>query len=208
MLLREIGFDFNVVPSHADESFPGDTDVMQVPALLAKRKADAVAGDRREAIVLAADTVVILRGQILNKPLDRDDAIRMLSLLSGATHTVVTAVSLKSATDSRAFEDVTKVSFRTLSDKEIKSYVDNFSPLDKAGAYGAQECLPHLFNPCSGEERIFLASIGRTDLIGKSMNHDRVADRLEAITRLEGSYFTVMGLPIHLVYAHIKELNA
>jgi septum formation protein len=208
MLLREIGFDFNVLPSHVDESFPDDTNVMQVPALLAKRKADAVAGDHPEAVVLASDTVVILHGRILNKPVDRNDAIRMLGLLSGEAHTVVTAVNIKSEEGSRAFEDVTQVYFRTLSAEEISSYVDNFSPLDKAGAYGAQECLPPHFNPCSEEERTFLASIGRTDLIGKSMNHDRVADRLEAITRLDGSYFTVMGLPIHLVHAHLKELDA
>jgi septum formation protein len=208
MLLREIGFDFNVLPSHVDESFPDDTNVMQVPALLAKRKADAVAGDHPEAVVLASDTVVILHGRILNKPVDRNDAIRMLGLLSGEAHTVVTAVNIRSAEVSCAFEDVTQVHFRTLSAEEISSYVDNFSPLDKAGAYGAQECLPPHFNPCSEEERTFLASIGRTDLIGKSMNYDRVADRLEAITRLDGSYFTVMGLPIHLVYAHLKELDA
>jgi septum formation protein len=208
MLLREIGFDFNVLPSHVDESFPDDTNVMQVPALLAKRKADAVAGDHPEAVVLASDTVVILHGRILNKPVDRNDAIRMLGLLSGEAHTVVTAVNIRSAEVSCAFEDVTQVHFRTLSAEEISSYVDNFSPLDKAGAYGAQECLPPHFNPCSEEERTFLASIGRTDLIGKSMNYDRVADRLEAITRLDGSYFTVMGLPIHLVHAHLKELDA
>lgn len=208
MLLREIGFDFTVLPSHADESFPEDTSVMQVPALLARRKADAVGDRHPEAVVLASDTVVILGGRILNKPVDRDDAIRMLGLLSGATHTVVTAVNIKSAEKTQALEDVTHVTFRTLSREEIENYVDNFSPLDKAGAYGAQECLPPHYNPCSKEEQSFLASIGRTDLIRKSMNHDRVADRLEAITALDGSYFTVMGLPIHLVYAHLKDFNA
>jgi septum formation protein len=208
LLLHEIGFDFSVVPSHADESFSQETSVMQVPRLLAKRKADVVAEGNPGSIVLASDTIVILNGDILNKPVDRQDAIRMLGILSGATHTVITAVAISSNETHIEFEDITRVTFRKLLTKEIEGYVDNFSPLDKAGAYGAQECLPPHFNPCSQDERSFLAAIGKTSLIERSMNHDRVADRLEAITRLDGSYFTVMGLPIHLVYGHLKTFDA
>jgi septum formation protein len=208
MLLREIGFKFSVVPSHADESFPGDMDAMKVPALLAARKASVIAEDHPDAIVLASDTIVILDGDILNKPVDRSDAIRMLGLLSGATHTVVTAVDICSGGKHLAFDDVTRVTFKALTRAAIERYVDNFSPLDKAGAYGAQECLPTHFNPCSREEQEFLESIGRNDLVSKSMNHDQKADRLDAIARLEGSYFTVMGLPIHLVYRHMTAFRA
>jgi septum formation protein len=207
MLLREIGFEFSVVPSHADESFPFDMDVMKVPTLLAGKKAQVIAQDYPGSIVLASDTIVILDGQILNKPVDRNDAIKMLGMLSGATHTVVTAVVILGAGRHVAFDDVTKVTFKPLTRAGIEAYVDNFSPLDKAGAYGAQECLPIHFNPCSRAEQDFLESIGRTDLIQKSMNHELKADRLDAIHRLEGSYFTVMGLPIHLVYSHMGAFN-
>jgi septum formation protein len=208
LLLREIGFNFSVIPSHADESFSEHTAVADVPAMLAKRKAHAISSLHPDAIVLASDTIVILGKQILNKPLDRDDAIRMLSLLSGAVHTVVTAVEISAPGTSASFSDVTNVTFKVLQRRDIESYVDNFSPMDKAGAYGAQECLPAHFNPCSAEEIEFLQTIGRTDLIAKSMNHEHTRDRLDAIEKLEGSYFTVMGLPIHLVSAHLSRFNA
>jgi septum formation protein len=208
LLLREIGFNFLVIPSHADESFAVETPVEEVPAMLAKRKAAAVSSQHPQTIVLASDTVVILDGHILNKPIDRSDAIRMLGLLSGATHTVVTAVEICGPGNSVGFSDVTDVTFKPLERGDIELYVDNFSPLDKAGAYGAQECLPPHFNPCSPEEKNFLQTIGRMDLIAKSMNHEHARDRLDAIERLDGSYFTVMGLPIHLVHSHLTRFHA
>jgi septum formation protein len=208
MLLRHIGFQFSIVPSHADESFPPHLNPAQVPALLAQRKAEAIFIDHSESLVLASDTVVILGQRILNKPADRDDAIRMLNLLSGATHKVVTAVHLNGPDGlSKPFEDETLVTFSKLSPGAIERYVDQFQPFDKAGAYGAQECLPANFNPCSAIEMEFLRSIEKTDLVQSSMNTGEKA-RVEAIAKIDGSFFTVMGFPIHLVHSHLLPYRA
>lgn len=207
MLLREIGFHFSVLPSHADESFSDDINVTLVPALLARRKAEAVFVDNQDSIVLASDTVVIVDNNILNKPVDRADAIRMLKILSGITHTVITAVHLKGPGFSDRFEDVSRVTFRKVSDDAVANYVDVFRPFDKAGSYGAQECLPSGFNPCSDEEVRFLSSIGKSSLIEKSMN--RTAENsVPMINKIDGSFFTVMGLPIHLVYRSLSRFHA
>jgi septum formation protein len=208
MLLRQIGLTCSVVPSHADESFPADMPVTLVPALLAERKAATVFVEHPDSIVLASDTVVILGQVILNKPADRADAIRMIKLLSGETHTVITAVHLKGPGFADSFEDATRVTFRKLSPSSIEEYVDRFQPFDKAGAYGAQECLPAGFNPCSEEETRFLASIGKENLVAASMNNAKGQSHVEVIDRIDGSYFTVMGLPIHLVYRHLLPFNA
>lgn len=206
MLLRQIGFLFTVLPSHADESFPNDIHPALVPALLAKRKAEAVFIDHQDSVILASDTVVILDNAILNKPVDRADAIRMLTMLSGVTHTVITAVHLKGPGISDKFEDRSQVTFRKLSERSIGKYVDEYRPFDKAGAYGAQECLPPGVNPCSDEENEFLSSIHKTDLVEKSLNGPE--SRVEIIDSISGSFFTVMGLPIHLVYRHLAPFHA
>lgn len=208
MLLREIGFRCTIVPSHADESFPSDMNVALVPTLLAQRKAETVFADHQTSIVLASDTVVILGNMILNKPVDRADAIRMLNLLSNVTHKVITAVHIKGPDSSDSFEDATNVTFRKLSRPTIENYVDRFQPYDKAGAYGAQECLPAGFSPCSKEETEFLASIGKSSLVGDSMNTTHGSAGIEAIDKIDGSYFTVMGLPVHLVYRHLLPFHA
>jgi len=208
MLLRQIGFQFSIVPSHADESFPAHLNPDQVPALLAKRKAEAIFNDYPESLVVASDTVVILGSDILNKPADREDAIRMLKLLSGVTHKVITAVHLKGPDGlSNPFEDHTLVTFHKLNAASIERYVDQFKPYDKAGAYGAQECLPQNFNPCSTTEVEFLGSIEKSDLVHSSMNTDG-KDRVEAIAKIDGSFFTVMGFPIHLVHHHLLPYRA
>lgn len=102
------------------------------------------------------------------------------------------------------FSDNTNVTFRTLSNNDIEYYIDTFKPLDKAGAYGAQDCLPERFNPCSQEEINFLNSIGRSDLIEQTITQPATGKRITIIDHLEGSYFTVMGLPIHLVAQNLK----
>jgi septum formation protein len=206
MLLRQIGFLFSVIPSHADESFPDDMPPSEVPALLAKRKAEAVFINHPDSIILASDTIVILGNTILNKPADREDAIRMLKMLSSATHTVITAVYLKGPGIAENFEDTSRVTFRKLNEKSIEKYVDEFKPYDKAGAYGAQECLPPGINPCSDEEIGFLSSIGKTTLVEKSLNSPE--SRVEVIEAISGSFFTVMGLPIHLVYRYLTPFHA
>jgi septum formation protein len=198
--MREIGFSFAVRIPDIDESFPASMPAVDVPAYLAERKARVFEAELQNEIVVASDTVVILKNEILNKPVDKQDAIYMLGKLSGNTHTVVTAVCLLSKTNCICFSDHTQVTFRSLSLADIQFYIDQFKPLDKAGAYGAQDCLPKNFNPCSKEEIDFLQSVGRQNLIKQTITQPATSTRITIIDKIVGSYFTVMGLPIHLVY--------
>jgi septum formation protein len=169
--MKEAGFTFEVAHPDIDESFPADMLHEDVPSYLARKKARALLPLHPDKIILASDTVVILKHKILNKPQDRNEAIEMLSALSGHTHVVITAVCLLSTNKEECFDDRTEVTFRKISRQEIEFYVDNYKPFDKAGSYGAQ------------------------DWIG-----------LTAIEKINGSYFTVMGLPMHRVYERLKLL--
>ncbi len=168
-LMKEAGFTFRSHSPDIDESFPADLAIALVPKYLAEKKAKVFESVIHDEIVITSDTVVILGDEILNKPLNRKEAIDMLSKLSGHTHTVITAVCLFSKEKMDCFDDHTDVTFKSLTQEEIEYYVDNYKPYDKAGAYGAQ------------------------DWIG-----------LVAIEKIHGSYFTVMGMPMHLVYQHLK----
>lgn len=170
-LLREAGFNFSIQACDIDESFPPDMPAEAVAPWLARRKAHAAAHliqDRE--IVLAADSVVILDGVIYNKPADYADAFRMIRLLSGRQHTVITGVCLLAKEQEKTLAGVTKVWFAELSDEEIDYYIRTCNPFDKAGAYGAQDWIGH----CK-------------------------------ITRIEGTFQNVMGLPVNLVYEALRE---
>jgi septum formation protein len=172
-LLREAGFDFTVQTFDTDESFSPETPVEEVAPLLAQRKARAAAHlIQDDEIILAADSVVILDGVIYNKPEDHADAVRMLRLLSGRQHTVVTGVCLLNKEKEDVFAGVTQVWFGTLNDEEIEYYIRQHQPFDKAGAYGAQDWIGH----CK-------------------------------ISRIEGTFQNVMGLPTDLVYQHLKNFQ-
>lgn len=202
--MREAGFDFTVEKPEVDELFPEDLPVEQVARYLAELKAEYFRPNMREEVILTADTVVILDGKILNKPADRNEAIGMLSSLAGNTHRVMTGVCIVSSGKEETFHDTTEVTFENLSRKEIEYYIDHFKPFDKAGSYGAQDCLPKNHNPCSAEETAFLKSIGKESLITETMTPSQTGDGIVIIKKIDGSYFNVMGLPIHLVYEHLK----
>ena len=120
--------------------YPATLAATQVPRYLSQLKSRAYPRPLAEnEILLTADTVVILNGEVLGKPEDREDAIRMLERLSGHRHTVVTGVTLRTARRRRSFSVRSDVWFRALTREEIVYYVDNFHPLDKAGSYGIQE---------------------------------------------------------------------
>jgi septum formation protein len=204
-LMKEAGFRFTIQVPDIDESFPPMMPVQNVPAYLAEKKARVFEQTIREDVVIGSDTVVILEGKIMNKPADRDDAVRMLSLLSNKTHRVITAVCLLSKTKTHCFDDCTEVSFRKITRKEIEFYIDHYHPLDKAGAYGAQDCLPPGLNPCSLEEIDFLRQINKLDLIDKTISPTRTESGVVIIEKIRGSYFTVMGLPIHKLYWHLMQ---
>jgi septum formation protein len=200
--MKEVGLEFEIQKPEVDEVFPSKLPVDQVARYLAAIKAEYFRPKMRDEIIVTADTVVILKDQILNKPNNRDHAIEMLRSLSGKTHTVMTGVSIFSREKEENFDDTTAVTFERLSRKEIEFYVDQFRPYDKAGAYGAQDCLPDGMNPCSLEEMEFLRSIDRESLIEQTMA--RVKNGIVVIKKISGSYFNVMGLPVHKVYNHLK----
>lgn len=129
------GEDYNVA-----ETYPPGMPAAEVPGYLARLKSEAYPTQLREnEILITADTVVILDGEILGKPKDREDALRMLSGLSGRKHTVVTGVAIRSRYRMETFSVASDVSFRPLRGEEMEYYVDAYKPFDKAGAYGIQE---------------------------------------------------------------------
>ena len=199
-LVREAGFTFDVRTPDVEEDFPLSMSAEEVPLFLASKKADYFRVGNDE-VVLTADTIVVVNGTILNKPADRNEAIQMLTMLSGKTHHVFTGVCITSAKKRKLFREETGVTFKNLKREEIEYYIDHFKPYDKAGSYGAQECLPEGMDPCSPDEIAFLQKIGKPNLVDTTVESKAIA----AIQQINGSYFNVMGLPIHRVY---YELNA
>ena len=145
-LLAGLGFPFEVrVLEGIDESYPHDLPVSEVALYIAGKKAEAY----RQAItddelIITADTVVIVGDEILGKPVDEADAVRMLHELSGRTHQVTTGVCLLSSEQESRFAVTTDVTFKTLTDEEIQYYVSHYKPFDKAGAYGIQEWIGYI----------------------------------------------------------------
>lgn len=164
-LLKEMDFDFTVKVRPTDELFPADLPPKEVPAFLAKQKAEQFKHDIKNELILCADTVVVVDNEILNKPANADEAKAMLKKLSGRSHQVITGICLLNETETKLETDIAEVFFRQLTDNEMDYYIKNYQPFDKAGAYGIQE---------------WIGMVG--------------------IERIEGSYFTVMGLPTHQVY--------
>ena len=140
-LLADLGIEFQVRTLEGiDESYPHDLPVLEIAEYISRKKAHAYQAEMADdELIITADTVVILGDEVLGKPKDADDARRMLRELSGKTHKVVTGVTIVTATATRSFSAVTDVEFAELSDEDINYYVDNYRPLDKAGAYGIQE---------------------------------------------------------------------
>jgi septum formation protein len=140
-LLEQIGLTFTVAPAHVDERIvPGETPEEHV-LRLARDKALAVIGHSANGIIIAADTIVVLHDAVLGKPADRSDAVRMLTLLSGNAHRVITGLYVIQPAKGRSEMRiaVTTVWFRRMRAEEIAAYADSGEPLDKAGAYGIQE---------------------------------------------------------------------
>lgn len=170
-LLRGLELDFEVRVHPVEETIPTDLPAEYAAAYLSKLKADAFPGELQEnELLITADTVVIDRGKVLGKPADEQEAFEMLKCLSGATHTVMTAVTLKDRKTSITLEDEAQVTFRFLEEEEIWHYLKNYRPFDKAGSYGIQE---------------WIGFVG--------------------VSSIMGSYFTVMGFPLHLVYTQLKK---
>ena len=169
-LMRDTGFEFTVKVKDTNEDFPETMHSEEVPAYLARKKAEAFRAEMENQIILTADTIVVIDGEILNKPKDTTEATEMLKKLSGKKHQVITGVCIMTSEHTETFIDIAEVFFRKLTDFEIDYYIKTCKPFDKAGAYGVQD---------------FIGMVG--------------------IPRMEGSYFTVMGLPVHKVYEALKK---
>ncbi len=174
-LLEAVGIPFRVMVRPTPETFHNDMPPKEVVAHLCREKANCFYDEleKPNAVIITADTIVVHRGRIINKPGDAADASRMISELSGSTHEVYTGVCIRHQDKEWVFHDHSLVTFRGLSQEEINYYVAEFKPFDKAGAYGIQEWIGYI-----------------------------------GITGIQGSYHNVMGLPVHLVYQHLKELAA
>lgn len=169
-LLRELGFEFSVKVRPTTEEYPATMSPIEVPAYLAKQKADKFRIDLGLETILCADTIVVVDNEILNKPANAIEAQTMLKKLSGRAHQVITGVCVMNQHTTRTATDIAHVYFKTLTDSEIDYYIEHYKPFDKAGAYGVQE---------------WIGMIG--------------------IERIEGSYYTIMGLPVHLVYELLND---
>ncbi|MDQ1591572.1 MAG: nucleoside triphosphate pyrophosphatase [Pyrinomonadaceae bacterium] len=139
-ILRAVGWPFEAVAANVDETARGGEEVVEYVERLACEKAEAVAEGRASGLVVGADTVVAVGGQVLGKPSDDEDARRMLRLLSGRWHDVLTGVALVRAETGEVLvsHELTRVRFAAMSDEEIDGYIATGEPADKAGAYGVQ----------------------------------------------------------------------
>lgn len=143
-LLAGLDLQYQVsVMEGIDESYPDGLSMEQIPVHISQQKARAYTLEP-DQLLITADTIVWLDGQVLGKPKDRQDAIRMLSALSGRTHQVVTGVTLQTTEHSTSFSCTTDVTFGSLTQQQIEYYVDNYQPYDKAGAYGIQEWIGYV----------------------------------------------------------------
>jgi len=139
-LLEQARIPFSVQVADTDESFPDALPLADIPVHIARQKAAVIAAiTSPEKIIIAADTVVVLDNTIIGKPRDREDAIRILTALSGREHKVITGVIIRNAAKEVAFSKETGVFFNPLTQEQITYYVDNYKPYDKAGAYAIQE---------------------------------------------------------------------
>lgn len=170
-LLEELGLEFEVVTREYPEIFPDNLKGKDIAEYLSREKANLWKEEITEnEIVITADTIVWCDGTVLGKPNNRDEAIKMIEILSGNIHEVITGVTFISKEKERTFSETTKVTFGFLTSEEIRYYVENFEPYDKAGAYGIQEWIG-----------------------------------LAGCTRIEGSYFNVVGLPVQMLYRELKD---
>ena len=174
-LLRMIVPEFEIASGiDVDETYPANLAAEQVPEYLSRLKAEAYLNRvGADDVLITADTVVIVDNVILGKPSGRDEAVKMLTTLCGRSHVVVTGVTITTTNAQETFSQATTVHFDPLTQAEIKHYVDQYRPFDKAGAYGIQEW------------------------IGAA-----------AIRGIEGSFYNVMGLPIHQVFLALRRIGA
>lgn len=169
--LEELNIPFTVDIRALEEHYPRHLKKEGIPIFLSELKASAFADIDQNKLVLTGDTVVWHEDEALGKPTTYEEAFAMLRSLSGKTHEVISAFSLKSSQQITSKYDSCQVCFKELSDEEINYYITHFQPFDKAGGYGIQE---------------WIGQIG--------------------VTKIVGSFYTVMGMPVDSLYATLKEM--
>lgn len=169
---KDLGLDFEVRLKPVVEEYPQRLRHFEISDYLAQLKTFPFLKELKDDdILITSDTIVWHQNKALGKPRNEKEAYDMLASLSNATHEVITSVCFKTKTFEKTINATTKVTFKSLSDAEIRYYIDTYKPFDKAGAYGIQEWIGQI-----------------------------------AVTKIEGSYFNVMGLPTHLVYKTLMEI--
>lgn len=171
-LLKYILPEFECIPADIEEVFPENLSVFDAPEYLAKIKAESLSRKYPDRIIIGSDTAVIINQTMLGKPKDRFDAEKMLKMLSGKTHAVVTGCAIIYGNKKYTFSEKTDVEFYELTDEEISDYISSGEPMDKAGAYGIQE----------------------------------LGSRL--VKKINGDFFTVMGLPVASLHRKLKSFEA
>lgn len=169
---KDLGLDFEIRLKNIKEEYPKKLLHFEISDYLAQLKSLAFIDELNDNdILVTSDTIVWHNNKALGKPRNNDEAFSMLKSLSNKTHEVITSVCIRTKTFQKTVNAVTKVTFKKFTDDEIWYYINKYSPLDKAGAYGIQE---------------WIGQIG--------------------VTKIEGSYFNVMGLPTHLVYKTLNDI--
>ncbi len=145
-LITELGLKVKIADTYfVDETVDNTVESDMVAEFLSKKKADEYPYKLSESdILITSDTVVCVEGEVLGKPTDKDDAVRMLSKLSGKKHNVITAVTLRNASSSYSFSETTIVTFKKITLEDINYYIDNYQPYDKAGSYAIQEWIGYI----------------------------------------------------------------
>lgn len=144
-MVKHLGYPVEIRVQDVEENYPDDLPLKEIPVYLAKLKAEPLVAELKPGdVLLTSDTIVLLENEVLGKPIDEEDAVRMLLKLSGNTHEVISGVALTSIEKQVTFSHTTEVTFRSLSEEEIRRYVREYQPLDKAGAYGIQEWIGYI----------------------------------------------------------------
>lgn len=171
-LLAGLGVEFKVDTANSfEETYSADTPHEKIPEVLSEGKSYGFHRPLEEdEVLITSDTLVLCEEHVMGKPHSREEAYSMLRLLSGRSHKVITAITIRDINKAVTLSDTAIVYFKELTDSEIYYYIDEYKPFDKAGAYGIQEWIGYI-----------------------------------GIDKIEGSYFTIMGFPVHLVYQTLNK---
>jgi septum formation protein len=167
---KELDIDFSIQLKEVEEIYPNHLKAEEITNFLAELKAAAFQDLNEKDVLITSDTIVWHESKALGKPKDYKDAFEMLQSMSNKTHEVITSVSFKTTVKTETIFEITKVTFKKLSDEAITYYLDNYKPFDKAGSYGIQEWIG-----------------------------------LTGISKIEGSYANVVGMPVDKVYDKLLE---